>query len=594
MQRWSPNQAYLLCSALVNLPQRDFPVVVCTFIDAGTSYNNNMSRIGPVTVQIVRNRVSSLMEEMDYRFYRSGYSTIVRESRDFSCVVTDQQGRLAVAPPMFFHSPVYFHLIQRILEVYGIEGLTDGDTIVCNHPYDGNLPHLPDMALVTPVFHGSMLVAFTASIAHKADMGGAVPGSTWGQATELFQEGLLLPPVKIVKAGAPNTDLERLITGNSRAPELVLGDMHAQIGVIGIGSDGVKLLCDRFGADGFVDSMDEIIAASDHRFRSAITSLPNGEHASEGFLDSDGVSPDPVKLHVRVQVQGGKVHCDFSGSAPQTDGPANLRLAMVEACVFYSLIGFLDPSIPYSDAARDVISFEFGTCSVLNPDPPAPCSSYMKTCHKLVDVMLQALEPFLPGRAIANAGGSGGSIVVTWQNAAPGRGNQYEIFGSSYGAGKDHDGAIGVTTHLANLYATPLEIIESEFPCRITGYDIVPDSGGPGEWRGGLSFRRDYELLDTASVVYRADRARIAPSGLAGGQDGAKSGFLLSPGTPQEEQCPSSFRKTFAPGTRFSLQTAGGGGYGDPSERDPAALASDLAEGYVTLDAAKAVYNTET
>jgi hypothetical protein len=175
------------------------------------------------------------MEEMDYRFYRSGYSTIVRESRDFSCVVTDRQGRLAVSPPMFFHGPVYYHLIQRILELYGEAGLADGDTLVCNHPYEGNLPHLPDMALVTPVFCDGALVAFTASIAHKADMGGAVPGSTWGQATELFQEGLLLPPVKIARDGKINADMERLIASNSRAPELVLGDMNAQIGITGIG-----------------------------------------------------------------------------------------------------------------------------------------------------------------------------------------------------------------------------------------------------------------------------------------------------------------------------------------------------------------------
>ena len=555
-----------------------------------------MPRPDPVTVQIVRNRVSSLMEEMDYRFYRSGYSTIVRESRDFSCVVTDRQGRLAVAPPMFFHGPVYFHLIQRILGLYGEDGLADGDTLVCNHPYEGNLPHLPDMALVTPVFHEGALVAFTASIAHKADMGGAVPGSTWGQATELFHEGLLLPPVKIVKAGMPNTDLERLIAGNSRAAELVLGDMHAQIGVTGIGRDGVKRLCDRFGADIFVSAMDAVIAASDRRFRAAVKALPDGEHASEGLMDGDGVVPQPVKLRVRIRVEDGRVHCDFTGSAPQTRGPANLRLAMVEACVFYSLIGFLDPSIPYSDAARDVVSFDFDDRSVLNPEPPAPCSSYMKTCHKLVDVILQALDPFVPGRAIANAGGSGGSIVVAWDNAGPEKrshgGNQYEIFGSAYGAGKDHDGATGVTTHLANLYATPLEIIESEFPCRVTRYEPVPDSGGAGASRGGLAFRRDYELLDSASVVYRADRARIAPSGLAGGGDGAHSRFLLSPDTPQERQYPSSFRETFGPGTRFSLQTAGGGGYGDPKDRDPAALARDIAEGYVTPETAAAAYES--
>lgn len=542
-----------------------------------------MTTPDPVTVQIIRSRVSSLMEEMDYRFYRSGYSTIVRESRDFSCVVTDRDGRLAVAPPMFFHGPVYFHLVQRILALYGEAGLADGDTLVCNHPYEGNLPHLPDMALVTPVFHDGTLVAFTASIAHKADMGGAVPGSTWGQATEVFQEGLLLPPVKIVRAGTHNADLKRLIASNSRAPDLVLGDMNAQIGITGIGRDRLQALCDQFGGDVFCAAMDAVIAASDRGFRSAIAQLPDGEHQSEGFLDNDGVDQDtPVKLHVRIAVKDGDVHFDFSGCAPQTRGPANLRLAMVEACVFYCLIGFLDPSIPYSDAARQLVRFTFGDRTVLNPAPPAPCSSYMKTCHKLVDVILQALDPFLPGRAIANAGGSGGSIVVAWGDAAPGRGNQYEIFGSAYGAGQDTDGATGVTTHLANLYGTPLEIIESEFPCRVTRYEPLPDTGGAGEFRGGLGYRRDYELLAPASVVYRADRASIAPSGLAGGADGARSRFLLSPGTAEERQLPASFREFFAPGTRFSLQTAGGGGYGDPAKRSPAAHARDVAEGYVS------------
>ena len=542
-----------------------------------------MTNPDPVTLQIIRSRVSSLMEEMDYRFYRSGYSTIVRESRDFSCVVTDRDGRLAVAPPMFFHGPVYFHLVQRILEIYGADGLHDGDTLVCNHPYEGNLPHLPDMALVTPVFHRGALVAFTASIAHKADMGGAVPGSTWGQATDLFQEGLLLPPVKVVRAGQPNTDLQRLIATNSRSPDLVLGDMNAQIGITGIGRDRIQALCDQFGGETFCDAMDAIIAASDRSFRAAIARLPDGQHASEGYLDNDGVDEDrPVKLHVRISARDGDIHFDFSDCAPQTRGPANLRLAMVEACVFYCLIGFLDATIPYSDAARKLVRFTFGDRTILNPAPPAPCSSYMKTCHKLVDVILQALDPFLPGRAVANAGGSGGSIVVAWGDAAPGRGNQYEIFGSAYGAGQDNDGATGVTTHLANLYGTPLEIIESEFPCRVTRYEPLPDTGGAGEFRGGLGYRRDYELLAPASVVYRADRASVAPSGLAGGEDGAKSRFLLSPGTADEKQLPASFREFFGPGTRFSLQTAGGGGYGNPAHRSADANARDIAEGYVS------------
>ena len=359
--------------------------------------------------------------------------------------------------------------------------------------------------------------------------------------------------------------------------------MNAQIGITGIGRDRIQALCDQFGGETFYDAMDAIIAASDRSFRAAIARLPDGEHASEGYLDNDGVDEDrPVKLHVRISARDGDIHFDFSDCAPQTRGPANLRLAMVEACVFYCLIGFLDATIPYSDAARKLVRFTFGDRTILNPAPPAPCSSYMKTCHKLVDVILQALDPFLPGRAVANAGGSGGSIVVAWGDAAPGRGNQYEIFGSAYGAGLDNDGATGVTTHLANLYGTPLEIIESEFPCRVTRYEPLPDTGGAGEFRGGLGYRRDYELLAPASVVYRADRASVAPSGLAGGEDGAKSRFLLSPGTADEKQLPASFREFFGPGTRFSLQTAGGGGYGNPAHRSADANARDIAEGYVS------------
>ena len=546
-----------------------------------------------VTVQIVRNRIASVMEEMDYRFYRSGYSTIVRESRDFSCVVADRNGRLAVAPPMFFHGTVYYHLIRRILDLYGADGLADGDVFVCNHPYEGNLPHVPDMALAAPVFHGGKLVAFTASIAHKADMGGAVPGSTWGQATELFQEGLLLPPVRIARASAPDRDLERVIAANSRAPELVLGDMRAQIGVIGKGRERLQALCAQFGGEVVVGAIEAVIGASARSFRAAMKRLPEGRHEAEGFLDNDGIGGDRVRLHVAVTAADGRLGLDFSGCAPQTRGPANLRIAMVESCSFYCLMGFLDPELPYSDAARDLVDFTFAPRSVVSAEPPAPCSSYMKTCHKLVDVILQALDPFLPGRAIANAGGSGGSIVMAWRDRRPGRGNQYEIFGSAYGASAGQDGATGVTTHLANLYGTPIEIVESEFPCRVTRYEPIADSGGAGEFRGGLAFRRDYELLGHASVVYRGDRAAVAPSGLAGGGSGATSGFVVDPGTGRERPCPSSFREEFGPGARFSLRTAGGGGYGDARRRDPAALARDIAEGYVTPDGARRDYGRE-
>ena len=553
--------------------------------------------IDPVTVQLMRNRVGSIMEEMDFRFYRSGYSTIVRESRDFSCVIVDRQGQLLIAPWMFFHAPVYFHLVGRVLELYGSDGLEDGDVIVCNHPYEGNMPHVSDMAVVAPIFHDGKLVGFAGSVAHKADVGGTVPGSTNGQATEIFQEGMLLPPVKIHRAGVPDSDVERLIASNSRAPELVLGDLSGQIGAITIGRRQVFEMCERFGGATVSEAFDDMIRNSGEEFREALATLPNGTNESEGFLDHDGIDTDtPVRIAVCITVNNGRPTFDFTGSSPRTRGPTNLRIGLIEACVYYVLIGMLDPELRYSDAIRNLVSFKFGENTVLNAHPPAPVSSYMKTCQKLIDVLLQALDPFLPGRAIANSGGSGGSIVVAWKGddgfRKP-RANQYEIFGSAYGASPSGDGASGASVHLANLFIAPVEIIESEFPCRITRFELNRDSGGAGKYRGGLSFVREYQLEAPATVVYRSDRAIVPPSGLAGGRPGGKSGFILAPGTPEAQVMPSSCRLDLESGTMFAVQGAGGGGYGDPGQRGRERLERDIEEGYVTQDGARRDYGTD-
>ena len=553
--------------------------------------------IDPVTVQLMRNRVGSIMEEMDFRFYRSGYSTIVRESRDFSCVIVDRRGQLLVAPWMFFHAPVYFHLVGRVLELYGSDGLEDGDVIVCNHPYEGNMPHVSDMAVVAPIFHYGKLVGFAGSVAHKAAVGGTVPGSTNGQATVIFQEGMLLPPVKIHRAGVPDSDVERLIASNSRSPELVLGDLSGQIGAITIGRRQVFEMCERFGGATVSEAFDDMIRNSGEEFREALATLPNGTNESEGFLDHDGIDTDtPVRIAVCITVDNGRPTFDFTGSSPRTRGPTNLRIGLIEACVYYVLIGMLDPELRYSDAIRNLVSFKFGENTVLNAHPPAPVSSYMKTCQKLIDVLLQALDPFLPGRAIANSGGSGGSIVVAWKGDAgirKPRANQYEIFGSAYGASPSRDGASGASVHLANLFIAPVEIIESEVPCRITRFELNRDSGGAGEYRGGLSFVREYRLEAPATVVYRSDRAIVPPSGLAGGRPGGKSRFVLAPDTPESQVMPSSCRLDLEAGTTFAVQGAGGGGYGDPGQRRRERLERDLEEGYVTHDGARRDYGTD-
>jgi N-methylhydantoinase B len=548
--------------------------------------------VDPITVELLRNRIASLMEEMDYHFYRSGYSTIVRESRDFSCVIVDPNGRLLVAPWMFFHSPVYFHLVQRIKDIYGVEGLADGDVFVTNHPYEGNMPHASDMGFIAPIFFEGTLVAFAATIAHKADIGGTVPGSTYGSATELYHEGMMLPPIRIHRAGKPIDDVMRLISANTRAPYVVLGDISGQIGVTRIGRKHMQEMCARFGVKTVLESMDAMITASGEEFSAALKSIPDGIAEATGYLDHDGVDETTkVKLNVKITIKSGKLHFDFTGCDPQTQGPVNLRIAMVEACVYYCLIGLIDPNLRYSDGIRDLVSFEFTPRSVVSAEPPRPCSSYMKCCLKLCDVILEAMDPLLPGRAIAHSGGSGGSIIVAWKgDTKPKRGNQYEIFGSAYGAGVGSDGASGASVMLANLFAAPVEIIESEFPCRIREYSLNTDSGGAGEFRGGLNFVREYEMLESAEIVYRADRSIELPAGIQGGMPGGPSRFVVNPGTPDEQQMPSSARMTLTAGTSFRVNGPGGGGYGDPKKRDVEALANDVAEGYVSEAAADKFY----
>jgi N-methylhydantoinase B len=409
----------------------------------------------------------------------------------------------------------------------------------------------------------------------------------------MFQEGLLLPPIKIVDGGIAQTDVERIILANSRQPALMRGDIQAQIAVTQMGAQRLRALCGRFGARTVSDAFAAILKGAADELRAAIAKLPEGEQSAEGLLDSDGVVIDkPVKLAVTIAIKDGIASFDFSGSDAQARGPINLRPSMVEACVFYSLIGCLGPNLHFNDGMREVVRLKFAPRTVTNAEPPAPVSNYQMVNLKLVDVILEALGRLHPARAIANAGSSS-ALTIAWANGRAGHSTmQYEIMGSAYGGGMGYDGASATATHLSNLHITPIEILESEFPCRITRFELVADSGGAGRWRGGLSLLREYELLENATVIRRYDKSRFPPAGMAGGNAGCGARFVIGLGTAQEHATPSSGRYEMQAGERFLLQSAGGGGYGDPRERDAAALSRDIAEGYVSADGAKKDYGT--
>ncbi len=548
--------------------------------------------LDPITVQILKNKVASLVDEMHYHFYRSGYSTIIRESRDFSCVILDKGGRLIVPPPMFFHAPFYKHFVDRTLELYGEDGLEDGDVIVSNHPYEAGVPHVSDMAFVAPIFADGQLVGFSGSCAHKADIGGMNPGSTSANSTEIYHEGLVLPPVKITVAGDYDEDLERLILTNSRQPELVRGDVRAQIAATAMGVTRMRDHCDRFGIETVMDAFAAILNSAAEEMQAAIAALPDGEASADGYMDDDGVEMDKgVYFAVTITKRGKDITFDFSNSQAQAKGPVNLRPSMVEACVFYSLIGCLGPTMQFNDGMRDVVKFVYAPRTITNAESPAPVSSYQKANLRLTDVILEALATFNPSRGIAGSGSSG-SLSINWhQGGKPGHNTlQYEILGSAYGGGHGNDGCNATATHLSNLHVTPVEIIESEYPCRITEFAMVQDSGGAGEYRGGIGFRRRYEVMQDCTVVRRYDRFKYPPPGAKGGDDGRASAFVIRAGTPEEELTPSAGKFEIQAGQVFYLETAGGGGFGAPASRDLDSLARDIAEGYVSEAAAKEKY----
>lgn len=549
-----------------------------------------------ITIQILRNKIGSLVDEMHYHFYRSGYSTIIRESRDFSCVILDPDGRLIVAPPMFFHAPVYRHLVGRIRELY--QGDTSdttiepGDVFVSNHPYEGGLPHVSDMAFIAPVFADDSvgacpgapdkkrIIAFAGTIAHKADVGGAIPGSTSANATEIFQEGLLLPPIKIRAGGKVLPDIERLILANTRQPTLVKGDVGAQIAVTEMGASRVADLAERFGASTLLDAFAAILKGAGDELASRIAKLPDGTAEAHGYIDSDGVDfTKPVKLAVSIEIANGRAKFDFSGSDPQAKGPVNLRPSMIEACVFYCLIGSLGPDLAFNDGMRDCVDIVLKPRTITNAEAPAAVSNYQMVNLKLVDVILEAMASLDPRRGTAGAGSSS-AMGIIWSKPRPGQTNmQYEIIGSAYGGGAQRDGASGTAAHLSNLHITPIEILESEFPCRIRRFEMLAGSGGAGKHRGGLSMVREYELLEDATVIRRFDKSKFPPNGLAGGENGGRARFVTGAGTSDEKESPPG-RYEMKAGTRFILQSAGGGGYGPPSERSADAIARDAAEGY--------------
>ncbi|HMA72499.1 MAG TPA: hydantoinase B/oxoprolinase family protein [Xanthobacteraceae bacterium] len=543
--------------------------------------------IDAIDLEVVKASLGGIVREMQNSLFRTGFSTIVRESQDASCALMNRNGDVVAQHVVLpLHIGAFPACCAAILNTFG-DTIAEGDAFLINHPYHGGSPHAPDIAVITPVFVNGDLFGFCGSIAHKSDIGGPVPGSCSAQAREIFNEGLQIPAVRYEARHVRNGDLERIIAANSRTPELVLGDIRGQLGADRLGEQRLIALVGKFGAAKIRASYERLFQIACARVKLTVAGWRDGQFEAERFVDDDGVELErPVRVHVAVDKQGDALRFDFTGSADQTKGPANVRPPLVQAACAYCLISLIDPHLYVCSGLLQGFSMTAREGSVLNPRFPAPVNTYNPTIHALVDAIFAALSHVAPAKARADGSGSRSIILGAGRNYV-----QYEIVAGGSGARASKDGVSGITVNQSNARIAPIEIIESEFPTRLLRFDLIPDSGGAGRYRGGLGLRRKYLNLADARFSIRSMKHVIPPNGCAGGRDGRTGDIVINPESVAAKRLPTRYADyPLRQGDVFRLDTPGGGGFGDAFEREPEKVLADVREGYVTREAAERDY----
>ena len=551
-----------------------------------------MTQLGAVDLEIIKASLSGIVQEMQNSLFRTGFSTIVRESQDASCAIMDTNADVIAQHVVLpLHMGAFPACGRAVLRAYGGD-IVEGDAYLINHPYDGGSPHAPDMAVITPIFFAGELIGFCGSIAHKSDIGGPVPGSCSGQARETFNEGLHLPAVRYFRGGQRNVEIERIIAANSRTPELVLGDIRGQVGASRLGEQRVGELLAKFGKDNAQQSFNRLLELAEMKMKAAITEWTDGTFEGERFVDDDGIDLNvPVRIHVVVEKKVDQISFDFTGSADQTKGPANVRPPLVQAAVGYVLISLVDPHIFINSGILRSFEVKTREGSVLNPRFPASVNTYNATVHAMVEALFSALSHVIPARARADGCGSR-SIIIGGRATSAGKSYvQYEIVGGGAGGRATKDGASGTSVNQSNAKIASIEIIESEFPTRIQRFELIRDSGGAGKYRGGLGLLREYVNLADARFSIRSSKHVIAPLGAQDGGPGRTGDLTINPGAADEKHLPTRYADyPLKAGDVFRLETPGGGGLGNPFEREPAAVLADVAQGYVSPERASSDY----
>ncbi|MCF3933250.1 hydantoinase B/oxoprolinase family protein [Acuticoccus sp. M5D2P5] len=543
----------------------------------------NLDIDNPVDLEIFRNALTATAAEMDVTVWRTSRSTVVRELLDYSTAVFDKDGEnvaQAARIPQHLNS-MGSGLLTVLRDFLPVETWEDGDVVITNDPYCGG-QHIPDILAFRPVFVDGERVAIVGTLCHHLDMGGMAAGSYSATATEIFQEGIRIPPLKLVKAGRLDEDVFAIIKQNVRRPEMLTGDLKAQLASLGVGEANLRALAARVGPSAFIGGCAKILDGSERAMRAMLGRIPDGRYTFEDFLDDDGISADPIRIHAAVTIDGDTATIDLSGCGPQAKGPINATLASSLSAITFAMLAVSDVDIPANAGCRRPLRVIAPEGLVVSARHPAPVANRVATTHRLATTILGALHQAIPDRVPAAYYGV--SYVCTFQTIGEHdeRAVLVEIEVGGSGAHADQDGLSAYTYGMHNNSNIPAEMIETEMPLTIVSYGLLPGSGGAGRYRGGLGLYREWRV-DSPEAVFSAngERFRHRPYGLAGGEAGREGHlFLLRDG----ERTSLGSKVNNIPlkrGDIIRLETSGGGGYGTPSERSADATADDVRLGYV-------------
>ena len=559
-----------------------------------------MQKTDPATFEIVKNSFYKIAEEMRVVLAKTAFSPLLKSAGDYSCGVFDARGEMvAQGPDLPIHLGSMPDAVRAIVAVFGSD-VHDGDVFIHNDPYFGG-SHLPDVNVVRPAFYSDRLLGYTCLRAHWPDIGSATPGS-YGAVTQIFGEGLRLPPLRLISGGVLNMDLEKLILANVRTPDERKGDLGAQLAATLRATERLKALAQRYGSASLIGYMAQVMDYSERMMRATLMELPDGQGTFEDFCDGDGIADDAsgadaqFRIRVSVQKTADRLIVDFAGTDSQVKGPMNAPLSVTASGVYCGLKTAIDPNnlIPPNSGCWRAIEIRAAKGLVVNAEFPAPVVyANHEISHRVADMVMGALANFMPEQVMACSQGT--SAILTLGGVDPRNGRHYvsyETIKGGFGARPNKDGINVIASGISNTMNTPVEVLETAFPVRVECYEVNPDSGGAGRYRGGCGAKRVWRMLDGADATGALcmERMTSPPFGLRGGHAGAAAVVTLTTPDGVTRLLPSKGAFAAPAGSVIDMITPGSGGFGLVAERDPVAIGRDLIDGYVSASAATRDY----